>query len=781
MQSSGMLMERCRRNDQRRWMSDSGIDLQELGYMSQTDGRISRIVLPGDDGVDAHLIDLTLEPHDDADEEGVTNCSSTAPTSSIGIQIGSSSTSPSLSPGRSEDMSARDRRKAQARLERTRSGAERALQGLRFISITTECVDSSQEMWSTVENSFDVLSHDGLLSRDDFGECIGMVETKEFAKGVFDALVRRRKQNVERINKEELYDFWIQITDQSFDARLQIFFDMVDTNVDGRITRDEVQQLIELSASANNLSKLKEQAAEYASLIMEELDPENLGYIEIWQLEALLLQRDRYMNNSRSLSTRVRKRIVGGTSGGLIRAIRSFSRSVVIDNWQRLWVVMLWIAAMVGVFVWKFIQYRRHSAFHVMGYCLPTAKAAAETLKLNMAIILFPVCRNTITWLRSTAIRLVVPFDDNINFHKIIATAITGGVILHAGNHLTCDFPRIVDASPTEYISVSRELGEHKPTLMKLMTGIEGMTGITMVVLMAIAFTLATSGFRKNGVKLPYHLNKLTGFNAFWYSHHLLAIVYVLLIFHGYYVILVHKWYKKTTWMYIAVPLLLYLGERSLRSLRSESYTVKILKVSILPGDMLTMVMTKPHGFRYRSGQYVFLKCRSISPFEWHPFSITSAPGDEHLSVHIRTIGDWTQQLRRVFTEKPNFPNSGNTMQQKSLPRLLIDGPYGAPAQNYSNYDVLLLVGLGIGATPFISILRDLVNNTKIAEYQSDSNTDISRSDDILNYISNGSSTKRRAQRASNAYFYWVTRNPNSLDWFKGVMNQVAEIDQKVN
>lgn len=36
-----------------------------------------------------------------------------------------------------------------------------------------------------------------------------------------------------------------------------------------------------LSASANKLSKLKEQAAEYASLIMEELDPENLGYIEV--------------------------------------------------------------------------------------------------------------------------------------------------------------------------------------------------------------------------------------------------------------------------------------------------------------------------------------------------------------------------------------------------------------------------------------------------------------------------------------------------------------------
>jgi len=51
--------------------------------------------------------------------------------------------------------------------------------------------------------------------------------------------------------------------------------------VDGRITREEVQELIVLSASANKLAKLKEQGEEYAALIMEELDPENLGYIEV--------------------------------------------------------------------------------------------------------------------------------------------------------------------------------------------------------------------------------------------------------------------------------------------------------------------------------------------------------------------------------------------------------------------------------------------------------------------------------------------------------------------
>lgn len=50
------------------------------------------------------------------------------------------------------------------------------------------------------------------------------------------------------------------------------------------------------------------------------------------------------------------------------------------------------------------------------------------------------------------------------------------------------------------------------------------------------------------------------------------------------------------------------------------------------------------------------------------------------------------------------------------FPRLYIDGPYGAPAQDYLKYDVLLLVGLGIGATPFISILKDMLNHIKAGD-----------------------------------------------------------------
>ncbi|XP_047069439.1 respiratory burst oxidase homolog protein E-like isoform X4 [Lolium rigidum] len=685
-------------------------------------------------------------------------------------------------------MAARERRRVQARVNRSRSGARRALKGLRFISRATGSAEATA-LWGSVEERFNELSRDGLLARDDFGDCIGMVDSKEFAVGVFDALARRRRLNLERISKDELHDFWLQISDQSFDARLQIFFDMVDTNVDGRITREEVQELIVLSASANKLSKLKEQAEEYALLIMEELDPEDLGYIELWQLEALLLQRDAYMSYSRPLSSR------SGGSGSAAQWSQN------IGGWRRAWVVALWAAAMGALFAWKFAQYRRSVAFEVMGYCLPTAKGAAETLKLNMALVLLPVCRITLTWLRSSWARFFVPFDDSIAFHKMIAMAIATGICLHAGNHLACDFPRLIASGPEEYRLLAGFFGEEKPTYRHLMSGVVGVTGIVMVVLMAVSFTLAARPLRRAASTstrrlLPPPLGHLAGFNAFWYSHHLLVVVYLLLLVHGWFMFLVSKWHQRTTWMYIAVPFVLHVGERTLRAFRSKAQAVKILKVCLLPGNVLTITMSKPCGFRYRSGQYVFLQCPTVSPFEWHPFSITSAPGDDYISVHIQTRGDWTQELKHIFVENyfsPCLPRRASfgelgMAEQKSPPRLLVDGPYGAPAQDFRNYDVLLLVGLGIGATPFISILRDLLNNIKLADElmvarfpSADIAMETSRSEDISNTfsVSTAGSNKRRVYRTSRAHFYWVTREPGSFEWFKGVMDEVAEMDKK--
>lgn len=53
-----------------------------------------------------------------------------------------------------------------------------------------------------------------------------MKESSEFASELFDALARRRGITSSVVSKPELREFWEQIADQSFDARLQTFFDM---------------------------------------------------------------------------------------------------------------------------------------------------------------------------------------------------------------------------------------------------------------------------------------------------------------------------------------------------------------------------------------------------------------------------------------------------------------------------------------------------------------------------------------------------------------------------
>ncbi|GER48533.1 respiratory burst oxidase homolog [Striga asiatica] len=644
--------------------------------------------------------------------------------------------------------------------DRNKSAAAHALKGLKFISKT-----DGGAAWAGVEQRFDELTAnlDGLLPRSLFGQCIGMnKESKEFAGELFDALARRRNIVRGSITKAQLKEFW--------------------------------DQIITLSASANKLSNIQKQADEYARLIMEELDPNELGYIMIENLEMLLLQGPsqsvRGGAESRNLSKMLSEKLKPTQDTFIRRKYRDF-HYFVLDNWQRLWVMALWIAIMAGLFTYKYIQYRNRAVFKVMGHCVCMAKGAAETLKLNMALILLPVCRNTITWLRNrTKLGVAVPFDDNLNFHKVIAIAISLGVGIHAISHLTCDFPRLLAATPKEYEPMEQFFGKQATSYWHFVLSWEGITGVVIVVLMAIAFTLATPWFRRNRVDLPRPFNKLTGFNAFWYSHHLFVIVYALLIIHGIKLYLTHEWYKKTTWMYLTVPIMLYAGERLIRAFRSSIKAVKILKVAVYPGNVLALHMSKPQGFKYKSGQYIFVNCAAVSPFEWHPFSITSAPRDDYVSVHIRTLGDWTRQLKAVFAEVCQPPPTGKSgllradfMQGENnpnFPRVLIDGPYGAPTQDYKDYDVVLLVGLGIGATPMISVVKDIVNNIKAMDEEEGGATRGSTPNaSPLSTPRRKSGSDRRDFKTRRAYFYWVTREQGSFDWFKGVMNEVSEMDHK--
>ena len=50
-------------------------------------------------------------------------------------------------------------------------------------------------------------------------------------------------------------------------------------------------------------------------------------------------------------------------------------------------------------------------------------------------------------------------------------------------------------------------------------------------------------------------------------------------------------------------------------------------------------------------GQYVFLNIPAISWAEFHPFSLSSAPGHTQVHLHVRVLGDWTRRLHTLASK----------------------------------------------------------------------------------------------------------------------------------
>eukprot|EP00854_Cymbomonas_tetramitiformis_P028935 gene28935-35948_t len=108
-------------------------------------------------------------------------------------------------------------------------------------------------------------------------------------------------------------------------------------------------------------------------------------------------------------------------------------------------------------------------------------------------------------------------------------------------------------------------------------------------------------------------------------------------------------------------------------------------------------------GMKFRAGQYIFLNVPIISPLQWHPFTISSAPSDGRTTCHIKDMGPgtFTNQLRQLAQQAED-----NQFELQKMP-IAVDGPYGAPLP-VRDYKKLVLVAGGIGITPVNSILREM-------------------------------------------------------------------------
>ena len=91
-----------------------------------------------------------------------------------------------------------------------------------------------------------------------------------------------------------------------------------------------------------------------------------------------------------------------------------------------------------------------------------------------------------------------------------------------------------------------------------------------------------------------------------------------------------------------------------------------------LRADVTYLEMKKPPGFNYKSGQWIRIACLKRGENEYHPFTLTSAPHEEHLKLHIRAVGPWTLAVRRLYDDRllnaGKYPTVTTTRDSFNLP-----------------------------------------------------------------------------------------------------------------
>jgi NADPH oxidase 2 len=428
-----------------------------------------------------------------------------------------------------------------------------------------------------------------------------------------------------------------------------------------------------------------------------------------------------------------------------------FSRWMVNEGNRRV-VVGTFVFVHCMIFTFGFLNYQLKDnltgARSTFGITYPIARAAALVLHFDVACILLPVCRTLISLARQTPLNGIIPFDKNITFHKLIGFSIVFFTWVHTIAHWN-NFAQL---------AAKQKLGFVGFLQANFMTG-PGWSGYIMTIVLMIMFFTA--------LEKPRRAN----FERFWNLHHLFIIFFVFWSIHGAFCMIKTDsapfcFGTGVFWQYWMVGGFAYALERILREIRGRHKTY-VSKVIQHPSNVVEIQIKKDNTIT-KAGQYIFLCCPEVSLWQYHPFTLTSAPEEDYISVHVRMVGNFTKALGKVLgvedkkgdkkdrskvvSMAPMAAGKNDMKLTKLLPRVYVDGPFGSASEDVFKFETALLVGAGIGVTPFASILKS-----------------------IWYRMSNASAKKTRLRKV---YFFWVCRDFGSLEWFKSLLHAIESQDK---
>ena len=366
---------------------------------------------------------------------------------------------------------------------------------------------------------------------------------------------------------------------------------------------------------------------------------------------------------------------------------------------------------------------------------VPLAKFFGGVMDVNFGLILFPVSFTFISFIYRLSLKdksclsrtvkftlkYLLPLDQSIKFHKLCGLVGFYSAFLHTACHLMNFAQR-----PSEVWRVYRESVWITGTSLLFMSLLM-MTGVV------------------NDVKRNHH--------EIFQKTHLLFMPYLIfalvhgknwLFERGLFSTYFQYWFAPAAFVYVAERL--YRSQIKNRPVTLASFTHMSNKVITISVDQVRrllfslldsffvcahfcirslsssfthdQVQVDTEGcFRngYKMGQYAWLRCPALGGcgvgifgtglgYEWHPFTISSAPQERYVTFHIRVQGpgSWTEKLSE-FLEQMQLPGrphtelsrrdqygnvvAGKILAPNGLPFFRIFGPISAPTQYLVNYN----------------------------------------------------------------------------------------------
>lgn len=400
-------------------------------------------------------------------------------------------------------------------------------------------------------------------------------------------------------------------------------------------------------------------------------------------------------------------------------------------------------------------------------FALEVAKGFGWVLDAVMPLVLLPMLRSLQSSLRGIggADRGWIPMDEPLELHMVFAKVVGYSGMIHTIGHAihatyVWASPNIQEDPLGLYALERDDLLSGRDYLTTLTLGLQfttfwsrlvGWTGVWLVVQFSAIFLTAWEPIRRGTSQIG---KRFGGFNLFWKFHLTWPIAYIVTLLHS----------PQRFFIFMVIPTFLIALDRIYSSNRRRPYA-GLVRCRLLPSNVIHLVFERPDNWHMEAGQYIRIWWEG----EWHPFTLTSAPEEKVLSLHIKCeeATDWCAALRKFLTiyaphiamgtpgpppktvpewtnvefyrcfdpatqlvysrpkvgdweeaeeaqMTPTLTHQASLIAEKpskaKLPAdavvMQIDGPFGAPAVRVWEFNIIMVVGTGIGVTPFAAILR---------------------------------------------------------------------------